>query len=455
MKKPLSCLSVIVLSLLAAGSELCLAQTSANNAESSLQRQADEAFRNVLQNPTDFAATGTYVDLLVRAGNYEGAIAALERLMVVPGAPASLRIQVAQLYGALKSFAMAEAMLSQVLAEPGLSAADKAQAETLLGQVRSAGASSQFSGFVIFGMRQQNNATFRTESPQILSNGVLVTNTLRPQSDTDTSLGLRVSHEYDLGLQSFAVLSSGGGVFFVNSNAASGKPVVAGFSTPYNLQVFDANSGVVFNPISSNRDLTLRPHLLGSIVRAQGVQFLTSLGWGLDVNYRLGDVNGVFATLDSQRRTFAARPDVPSASLLNGQVTSLRLRTVYGVLPKQVLNAEVTFRDSSAGAGNLSFTSIEPRVSYAVSYANPFGAGDWSTTPFVGYVQRTYKAADPAVIAGTARRDAEWRWGLTQSIPIAPRWTGLATVEQVRNSANLPNYSYKNTSLSANIIYSF
>ncbi|TAG26370.1 MAG: hypothetical protein EAZ37_09125 [Burkholderiales bacterium] len=441
--------------MLAAGSGLSLAQTPLSGAQSNLQRQVDDAFRNVLQNPTDFAATGSYVDLLVRAGNYEGAIAALERLTVVPGAPPALRIQVAQLYGALKSFVMAEAMLQQVLAEPGLPAADKARAETLLGQVRSAGASSQFSGFVIFGVRQQNNATARTQSPQILSNGVLLPNTLSPQSDTDTSLGLRISHEYDLGLQNFAVLSSGGGVYFVNSNAASGKPIVAGFNTPYNLQVFDANSGVVFNPISSNRDLTIRPHLLGSTVQAQGASFLTSLGWGLDVNYRLGEVNGIYATLDSQRRNFATRADVPNAAQLNGTLTSLRLRSAYGVLPKQVLNTEVTFRDSSAGVGNFSFTSIEPRVSYGVSYAGPFGAGDWSTTPFVGLVQRSYKAADPAVIAGTARRDSEWRVGLTQTIPFAPRWMGLITLEQLRNSANLPNYNYKNTSVSANVIYSF
>jgi hypothetical protein len=449
------CLPVAFLSMIATGSDLCLAQSSINDTQTSLQRQADDAFRNLLQNPTDFVSTSSYVDLLIRAGNYEGAIAALERLLLVPGAPPALRIQVAQLYSALKSFTAAEAMLLQVLAEPELSAADKSTAESLLGQIRSAGARSQLSGFVIFGVRHQSNATLRSESPQIFSNGTPVASTLRPINDTDTSLGLRINHEYDLGLPSFAVLSSGIGLYFVNSNTAAGKPVVAGFNTPYNLRVLDANTGVVFNPISDNRNLTIRPHMLGTTVQAQGTKYLTSLGWGLDVNYRLGGINGIFATLDSQRRAFAARADVPNAALLDGRLTSLRLRTVYGVLPKQVLNAEVTLRNNSAGAGNLSFTSLEPRVSYAMSYGGPFGAGDWSTTPFVGYVHRSYKAADAAVIAGSARRDAEWRLGLTQTIPIAPRWTGIITLEQVRNNANLPNYTYKNTSVSTNVLYSF
>lgn len=427
----------------------------ASEASVALQRQTDEAFRNLLQNPTDVSTTTDYVTLLLRAGNYEGAIAALERLLVLPGAPASLRIEIAALYAQLRSYTVAESLLNEALADRSLSDADRARAQALLGQVRAAGATSRFSGVLIMGLRQQSNPTFRTDAPQIFSNGALVNNTIRPASDSDASLGLRLQHEYDLGFKDYAALSSSGGVFLVQSNAASGRPIVAGYSSPYNLLVLDGNSGVVFRPLSSHRQLSVRPHVLGSSVQAQGAQYLTSLGLGLDVNYALSNTTGLFATLDSQRREFASRADVPAASQLNGQITSLRLRWLQSVAANQVLNAEITFRQSRAGRDFYSFSAVEPRVSYAVSYPGWFGSGSWTTTPYIAHVQRSYRGADAAVNANFARRDSEWRVGLTHSMPVTPRWTLLVTAEQVRNNANLPNFSFKNTSFGTSLIFSF
>ncbi len=440
-------------SLCSLGSPNSWAQTPPGN-NVSLERQIDDAFRLLFQNPADLASTNTYVDLLIRAGNYEGAIAALERLLVIPDAPPNLRITIANLYAQLRSYTMAEAMLTEALAEPDLPADDKARAESLLAQVRSASAPSRFSGAVIFGLRRQSNATFRTAAPQIFSNGVLVNNTLRPRSDTDTSIGLRLQHEYDLGLQQPAVLSTSGGLFVVQSRAARGQPIVAGFSTPYNLRVADINSGIVFNPRSDTPNLNVRPFLSGSVVQAQGASYLNTVGYGLDVNYRIGETGGVFATVESQRRNFSTRADVPNASQLNGRVNSFRVRWLHPVTPKQMLTAEMTVRKTNAGRGDFSSDSIEPYVSYAMSYPGWFGAGDWTTTPFVGVVRRQYRGAD-AAISTTARRDNEWRVGVSHAIPLTARWLGVLTLEQVRNRANLPNFDYKNNSITANLIFTF
>ena len=58
-------------------------------------------------------------------------------------------------------------------------------------------------------------------------------------------------------------------------------------------------------------------------------------------------------------------------------------------------------------------------------------------------------------MGSTAHKDREWRVGVNQTIPIAPLWSVLLSAEYARNQANLPNYRYKNTSVSATVVRSF
>lgn len=76
--------------------------------DGSLDRQIDEAFQRVLKAPADASAGNSYATLLVKAGNYEGAIAALERQLLDPQAPPTARMELAVLYYRLGSYAMSE-----------------------------------------------------------------------------------------------------------------------------------------------------------------------------------------------------------------------------------------------------------------------------------------------------------------------------------------------------------
>ena len=59
-------------------------------------------------------------------------------------------------------------------------------------------------------------------------------------------------------------------------------------------------------------------------------------------------------------------------------------------------------------------------------------------------------------MAATAtRRDREWRVGVAQTVRLTPVWYLQFTAEQVRSRANMPNFNYKNTSLSGAVLRSF
>lgn len=449
----LSTLSVLC-SLVACGSSF--AQTDTSQA---LERQSDEAFRQVLQQPQNLELWSAYSALLIKQGNYEGGIAALERLMLEPDASPSIRVDVGVLYYRLASYAQAEAVLRSALEDGRLPADQRALATSLISDIAKRSQTSQLSGAFTFGLRHQSNAMFRTDAAQITVNGALAATPAgqNPEANTDASLGFRLRHFYDLEAQNSAAILTNFGAYMANYSSSAGSTVVANPTKPYDLLVLDFSTGVQFKPLPADLGgLTIRPHVLWSNVLAQGKQYINNLGLGLDATMRFTEQTLLDLTLDSQRRTFASRIDVPTANQLNGRLDSLRARLAHELVPGQTISADYAMRRARAGQSFYNSDSHEVRVTYAVSYASPItGGSPWTTSVYAGALRRTYGGPDPAVSATVKRTDSESRLGINHFVPITPVWSLLFGLEQARNSANFTNFNYKNTSLSATVIRSF
>lgn len=424
-----------------------------------LERQTDDAFRQVLQQPQDLSGWSRYAQLLVQAGNYEGGIAALERLLLEPNASPDLRVDIAVLYYRQGSYAMAEAMLGTALADSRLQGDKRALAQTLLDETRRRAQRSQFQGVATLGFRHQTNPTYRTYASQVLSADALgpLAPSQRPEGDNDVSAGLRISHLYDLERQNSAAIVTNFGAYVVNYRSASGSQLVAGETRPYDLQLLDLNTGLQFKPLPATAsDLTLRPHAILSNLVAKRHQYLRNQGLGIDLALRPDERTLYEFTLDGVHRDFAERIDVANANLQDGRLYSLRARVSRELAPGQLFVGEYALRRSTSERDIYDADSHELRATYAVSYDNPFYKGShWTTAFWLGALSRSYDAPDPAVSSGTAHKDREWRVGVNQTIPLVPLWSLLLSAEYARNQANLPNYRYKNTSISAIVVRSF
>lgn len=423
-----------------------------------LERQTEDAFRSVLQQPQDLAGWSKYAQLLVAAGNYEGGIAALERLLLEPNAGPDLRVDIAVLYYRQGSYAMAQAMLDTALADSRLQGDKRALAQTLLAEARRRTQRSQLQGVATLGLRHQTNPSYRSHAEQVLSAGTLVPlpSSQRPESDNDISAGLRINHLYDLERQNSASIVTNFGAYTVNYHSASGSQLVAGDNKPYNLLLLDLNTGLQFKPLPATMPgLTMRPHVIMSNVTAKGHQYLRNLGLGLDLSLRPDEHTLYELTVDGVHRDFAERADVVNANLQDGRLYTVRLRASRELAPGQLLVGEYAMRRSTARLGMYAADSHELRATYAISYASPLGKGShWTTAFWLGALHRSYDAPDPAV-SGIVHKDREWRIGVNQTIPLAPQWALLLSADYARNQANLPNYRYKNTSISGTLVRSF
>lgn len=424
----------------------------------SLERQTGEAFRQVLQQPQDLSHWSRYAQLQLQSGNYEGGIAALERLLLQPNASPDLRVDIAVLYYRLGSYDMAGAMLDAALADSRLQGEKRTLAESLRADTQKRARRSQLQGALTLGVRHQSNPTFRSDAAQVLSGGVLgpLADSQRPDGDADINLGLRINHLYDLERQNSAAIVTNLGAYLVDYRSSSGSRLVAGDSRPYDLQLLDFNTGLQFRPLpASGSSLTLRPHVIFSNVVARNHQYLRNHGLGLDLSLRPDERTLYEFTLDGVRRDFAQRADVINASEQDGHLYSLRARVTRELAPGRVIAGEYALRRITAERDIYAADSHEIRVTYLMTYASPLArGGHWTTALWMGALNRRYDAPDPAV-GSTAHKDREWRVGVNQTIPIAPLWSVLLSAEYARNQANLPNYRYKNTSVSATVVRSF
>ncbi len=425
-----------------------------------LDRQVNEAFQQVLRNPGNADAGLNYARLLVQDGNYEGGIAAMERLLLDPAAHPAVRLELAVLYYRLGSYTMAESLLVQALENPGLTGAYRTQAEALLRDTRERNQVSQLDGSVMIGLRVQSNPSARSDRDTVLAGGlpVAVPGPLKPHSDTDVQATLRLDHRYDLGTQNEAAIVSSLVAQVVKYSSSSGSQLSLNQTDPYNYALAELTSGIRFKPSAVGAPgLTLRPHLILGGIQSQGHKLLDTYGAGLDVGYVIDERTRIDAGYEYRQFDYATRIDVPNASLLGGPDNLFRVRLSRELSPGSALSGELRSRFHRTDRDFYDYDAYEARVTYAVSYANPFASdgGFWTTSIWGGALQRHYQAADPSVDPSKRRRDTEWRLGVGNTFALTTAWSVLVQLERIETDANLPNYRNKNSSLFGAVNYRF
>lgn len=424
-----------------------------------LERQVDEAFRQVIEAPGDMTSGMRYAQLLVQAGNYEGGIAALERLLLTPDAPPTVRLELAVLYFRLGSYSMSETLLRAALDDARLAAEQRTLAEQLLRDAVKRNQVSRLDGLITIGVRTQTNPSARSHRSSVLSEGndVLLDSAYKPKSDTDLQLGLRLDHRYDLGAQNEASIVSSLAIQTIHYRSSSGSELEPNQTAPYNFALAEITSGIRFKPTQNVPGLFVRPHLIAAILSAQGHEYLRNAGAGLDLEYNLNGRTRFDAGYEYRDFRYANRVDVPDAKLLGGPDQLVRVRLTHELAPGRLISGEWRSRFHRTDRAYYDYDSHEARVAYSASYASPLAAldGYWTTTVWGGVQRRSYDGADPAIDPHRTRRDDEWRVGISTTVPLSPSWSVSVQLEHLRSDANLPNYDNKNTALSGVLAYRF
>lgn len=108
------------------------APSSAKPALSDKYAAYDAAFQQTLLNPADPKVLTAFAAIAVEIGDIEGAISALERLLLIDGDLPDVRLELGVLYFRLGAFAAADMYLRSAIASPNATPQVKARADRFL-----------------------------------------------------------------------------------------------------------------------------------------------------------------------------------------------------------------------------------------------------------------------------------------------------------------------------------
>ena len=416
----------------------------------SAQDASDEQERlhaQMLRQPTNYEVTFAYVRVATERGDYEAAIAALERILYYNPNLAAVKYELGTLYFKLRAFDMAKRYFKEALVTPGLDPVTRSRIEDYLPDTERQTQRSRLAGFAQTGVRYQSNANFVPASGLVRVGGQELG---LPSTNTKTGDGnwfglIGLSHDYDLN----------------DSLGSTFETRFTGYLTQQfklddlNVGLVDGSAGIRI-PITSEvfPGASVKPYITGGNIWVGGNQYLASGGAGiafaLPANARLTFEPGFeWRHVDISINTPVATPGV-TASQLNefstGNWYTAGLSVKYAIVETVKLQARGYYRRGEGAADFQDFDQWvgEAALSFLVPPPFTWMPRHWTVTPFARYVQTDFDAPNPFIDPNTTRSDTTWTGGVIVDTPITKTFGLSTTFQYDKTTSTLPNFRQQN-----------
>jgi len=402
------------------------------------ETELDRAWQAMFDDPTDIDATLRYATLATEAGDYEAAIGALERLLLLsPGLP-SVHADLGLLYHRMGSQAAARFHVRRALEAPDVSPDVAARAQYVLARIEQAEDASSFRASLTVGARYQSNANSGPSSATVLASGFNVALDEEFQEEDDVNLfGLaRLHHGYRLR-----------GIGATLDTEAFAFGTLHEQVHEVNNLTLEASTGPRFD---IGNGLSVRPHVVGNLVW-RGNDFNSKvIGAGLDARYEIGNRARLAATYQHRVRDFTNSDRRRFVDLRDGNEDHFSADAVYAFTRNLsgIVRATLISRDTRRAFLDSGEYGVTARL--ALRHASPFGFGPqrWFSHLLVGLRRIDFDAPNPAVDPARTRRDDEIRFGAGTSADLSRHWRAGLRLSYSDVDSNLPNFTRDNLAVS-------
>lgn len=427
-----------------------LAQGVAPSTPDDLRRAYDAAFEAMYRDPGDLDKTFAFAGLAVQVGDFEGAIAALERMLVVEPDLPRVRLELGVLYFRLGSYEVAATYFDELLADEAVPESIKDQVRAFSEEVESRTSRHRFTGSLYGGLRYQSNAIAgpNSNSIRLLGNDAVLDDQFTSQGDADAFLSAQASHVYDFETEPSKTFETDLSIY---ANEQSDQSSV-------NTRFFDLRIGPrLALPRAWVEDVEVRPFLNGDYLTLGGEETFASYGAGLTARWRATDTLELQGDGRFLVRDYNNSDSSPGQDAANGHRHRYGLGTRYLLTPSTVLRAGLALARDEAKTASQS--NWEYGVSAAVqhSFQAPFAltAAPWTTSLDLYASVREYDGPNPVIDPDETRNDEIIRTNLLLTIPLGADLAMILTGGFAKVDSTLPNFEYDNFSASVGFLRRF
>jgi hypothetical protein len=426
-----------------------VAQTPAPDSE--LQKQYNAAFDDTLRDPGNLDVLFKFATIATQTGDLEGAISALERMLLVNPDLPRVRLELGVLYFRLGSYEVSRTYLESALKSKALPPDVRAKAEQYLADVESKSKPSSLGGEVFLGFRYQSNANLGPATSRVLLFGQAanLNQTAVGTSDWGAVGSFQVRHTYDFGRQDKGTLET---QFTAYGNRQFQLSAA-------NVWLLDLTSGPRLQVFSGTfEDFSLKPFFTGGYIWVNDNPYYGSVGGGVESNVLLG--NGfrnisvfIFREQNNQNNSY-----LPANQQFAGSSGTVNTAFQYEVNSGLMIFA--------TGSGQRFIADIAPWQSYslwgvgggiAFRFTDPlFKSGlPWSINFSASEQWWTYDQPDPVVDPGTMRYQNDTILNIVLTVPFDDRTTFSLSGGRFARAATVPNYAFENNSFMFGVNWRF
>jgi len=401
----------------------------------------EAAFQAMLRDLADPALSFRYAQLAAEAGEIAGAIAALERLLLLNPTLDNIRLELALFYYRLGNSALAKSYAERALASPALPSDVRPRAERLIADIDRGLSRHIFTGELSAGARHDSNVNGGPSSQTVRGGGLDIPVVAgQPDPDWGVFASALGQYAYDLGTQKRDRID-------VNGYAYSLRYLDRG---DFDLDILAFDAGVWLYPFAGALErVGVRPHLGYTHVFLERQTYLRLYGGGLTVQAPIGEALIAEATGQGRIQDYENSDLRPTTEDQDGTETAVTASLAWQPAAHSLLVLQGLYVIDAADRDYVANHDRGVTLTWRLSYDAPAGltAGPWSTAFTGRYRDIVYDAPDPLVDPATTRHDKRLEFTVSTTVPL---WQALAanvSYQRTDNDSNLQNYAYTNNAV--------
>lgn len=386
-------------------------------------------FRQMMANPADLDIAFEYARQSIEAGDLEGAISTLERMLIFAPRLPRLQLELGVLYFRLGAFETARSYFEGAMLSTDIPDDVRAQVVRYQEAINAGTRRARFEGAFSVGLRSQSNANSRPASNIININGLPVRldrfSTKKSDFNAFATTSLRYFHDLPGQGDQFEVR-------FLGHTEGYGR------LKEYDLALAELKVGPVYNLRRFDMNATLGVYgIVGGAVLDRN-PYLSYGGFGAELNKTLTHSSRVFVQLEYRRERFYNSTLLPLTARRSGERLTAATQIDHALSQQLSIFGRVRGSRRNASVGYLSSREAELAVGATLGFNSPFaGRGDpWTITVAAGHAQRVFDEPDKFMNRREKQRDREYFIEGALVAPVIGKWSTQATGSYRRVSSN-------------------